>query len=214
MIALSAAGFSAAQGDVTFELIPDGRAANDLSPDGRYVVGSTGGAAVVLYRWDTLTNTFTTLPDPGTSATAVSDDGSVVIGNMNDPANGGIQTAGRWTEATGWVPMGGIGSSCGSVSSAYELSADGTVAVGLGWNGCSGRGFRWTEGSGMVELEGLANGNNRASACSAAVSSPASRRVRSRARRPAGTQQTAAFCSIPPTVTPAARCAACATTAA
>jgi hypothetical protein len=50
--------------------------------------------------------------------------------------------------------------------SAYELSADGTAAVGLAWDGCSGTGFLWTEAGGTIALESLANGNNRASVVS------------------------------------------------
>ena len=38
--------------------------------------------------------------------------------------------------------------------------------VGLSWDGCSGRAFRWTEATGMLELENLANGSNRASVVS------------------------------------------------
>ena len=38
------------------------------------------------------------------------------------------------------------------------------MVVGLSWDGCSGRGFLWTEATGMQELMNLGNGNNRASA--------------------------------------------------
>src|SRR5690606_4577412 len=55
---------------------------------------------------------------------------------------------------------------CPSRSNGYELSGDGAVAVGLSWDGCDGRGFRWTKATGMVELEPLANGGNRASVVS------------------------------------------------
>ncbi len=75
-----------------------------------------------------------------------------------------------WTAESGWQSLGtldGTGTSCGSSSSAYELSADGGVAVGLGWTDvCNASGFRWTAETGMVPLELLANGGNRASVVS------------------------------------------------
>ena len=42
-------------------------------------------------------------------------------------------------------------------------AGDGSTIVGLGWNACNGRGFRWTQATGMQELQSLVNGQNRAS---------------------------------------------------
>jgi uncharacterized membrane protein len=150
---------------VTVEVIPNALSADDLSPDGRWVVGLA--QSFIPYRYDRLTDTFIVLPG-GISASAVSDDGSVVLGNMPEPGTGN-QVAGIWREGQGWTSLGTFpgGGTCGSVSAGYELSGDGTIAVGLAWNECSGVGFRWTEGEGMVALESLANGNNRASVVSA-----------------------------------------------
>jgi hypothetical protein len=100
----------------------------------------------------------------------VSDDGTVVLGNIPDPEGIGSEVAAIWRTATGeWESLGYLpdAGACPSRSSAYELSADGTVAVGLSWDGCSGRGFYWTQATGMVELQPLANGGNRASVVSA-----------------------------------------------
>ena len=159
-------GISAASADtVTFELIPGAYSANDLSPNGRYVVGETDDGP---YLYDVWLHDMTILPPPGNSAAAVSDDGTVVLGNMPDP-DGGMQVAARWTAQTGWQSLGGLegSSGCGGLSTGYELSADGSVATGLVWDGCNSRGFIWTAESGMNALESLANGTNRASIISA-----------------------------------------------
>jgi hypothetical protein len=55
----------------------------------------------------------------------------------------------------------------GSLSSAYDISGDGTTIVGLGWmSGCDGVGFRWTTATGLQPLQSLANGHNRCSTIS------------------------------------------------
>jgi len=149
---------------VTAELIPGAVSANDMSPDGRYVVGTTIGGFPFLR--DMESGNPSTLLYSGQSAVAVSDDGAVVLGNITDPELE-AQVAAIWTAADGWTSIGHLGDGCGTYTSAYELSADGTVATGLGWIGCSGAGFRWSEATGMVALEHLANGNNRSSVISA-----------------------------------------------
>lgn len=154
-------------GDITYEMIPNAASADDMTPDGRFVVG--GNMQGYVYRYDTVTREIFILPgEPGTvEGKAISDDGTVVLGDMIDENDNIV--AGMWTQASGtWTSLGfllGAGS-CPSRSDGYELSADGTVAVGLSWEGCSGRGFRWTAETGMIELEPLANGGNRASVVS------------------------------------------------
>lgn len=173
---LSMLAAAAGADTATFRFIGPGvLGANDLSPDGRWVVGGidTDGDLIsdIAYRYDTLTDTLLQLPGPATSAAAVSDDGSVIIGDLAGPASDPLaEEAGIWYEETNtWVSMGFLpnAGACPSRSNAYELSADGTVAVGLSWDACNGRGFRWTQAEGMVELESLASGANRASVISA-----------------------------------------------
>ncbi len=135
---------------------------NDITPDGEVVVG-TAPLGCFIWRWRVD-------PSPtfinGADAVAVSDDGTVMTGNMADPMTGN-QVAGRWTQATGWVPIGGI-STCGSISSAYDITGDGSSIVGFVWvNGCDAHGFRWTDGVGIEVLDSLGNGTNRCSAISA-----------------------------------------------
>ena len=150
---------------VTFSLIPGAASARDMSPDGRYIVGFANGSPYLL---DRQTETMTQLPPPGLNAVAVSDDGQVVLGDIPDPTGVGSNVAAIWTAATGWESLGFLPNAlaCPSRSDAYDLSGDGSTAVGLSWDGCSGRGFVWTEATGMQELQVLANGGNRASVIS------------------------------------------------
>lgn len=160
---------------VVFNAIPGAQSVNDMSPDGRYLVGDLdadgNGFPDGAYLLDRLTGTMTNLSATGLglSAVAVSDDGSVVVGDIPDPEGIGSNVAGRWTAATDWQSLGHLpnAGACPSRSDSYEISADGSVIVGLSWNGCSGRGFRWTQATGMQELQNLGNGNNRASVVSA-----------------------------------------------
>ncbi len=169
---------SSANGTIiaTYEVIPGTLGANDMSPDGRYIVGETDLNADFLpdgtYLFDTVTGVMTVLPPEGLVAAAVSDDGTVILGDMPDPEDPdpvlGV-VAGIWRAETGWQSLGYLPNAleCPSRSDGYELSADGSVAVGLSWNGCSGRGFRWTAANGMQQLQSLAFGSNRASVVSA-----------------------------------------------
>jgi hypothetical protein len=53
--------------------------------------------------------------------------------------------AGLWTEKDGWftLPSPYQNGCQGDVGSAWDVSADGTVAVGMMWEGCIARPFRW-----------------------------------------------------------------------
>ncbi|MFK7959135.1 MAG: hypothetical protein AB8G96_01295 [Phycisphaerales bacterium] len=159
------ASLAAAQ-SVAIEIRPELRSITDMSPDGRWIVGST--ASGFPYRLDRTTDELTFMP-AGQSAAAVSDDGSVVVGNMIDPDGTGATVAGMWREGEGWMSLGFLPDAlqCPSLSNGYEVSADGTVVVGLSWDGCNGVAFWWTEATGMLPLENLANGVNRASVVSA-----------------------------------------------
>ena len=134
-----------AQAQATFTLMGSGRAA-DMNPDGTAVVGLDGQGA---FLW---TQAAGYQPLGQDDAVAVSDDGTVVLGNMTDP--NGMDAAGRWTSSTGWVSLGGLlGSSGNSLSSAYGMSGDGNRATGLGWvNAGTGAAFDWQSGAGMTQL--------------------------------------------------------------
>jgi probable HAF family extracellular repeat protein len=94
----------------------------------------------------------------GGSASGVSADGSVVVGQANSPSLALVGQAFRWTQLTGMVGLGDLqGGSFGS--SASGVSADGSVVVGIsrGANGIEA--FRWTQATGMVGLGDLPGGS-------------------------------------------------------
>lgn len=165
-----------------FEMIANGLGANDLSPDGRYVVGEADfdgdGFADSSYLLDFVTGQQINLlnlvdPTTGVPVVAVSDDGQYVLGEIPDPEDPDPSVglvAGLWNaETAAWESLGYLPNAleCPSRSTGYELSADGSIAVGLSWDGCNARAIRWTRQTGMVALQVLANGGNRASVVSA-----------------------------------------------
>jgi probable HAF family extracellular repeat protein len=86
-------------------------------------------------------------------ASAVSADGSVVVGDGLDGVSGWYR-AFRWTEATGMVNLGTTNGGAFS-SFASDVSRDGQVVVGASWDGIAqdSRAFRWTEATGMQTVE-------------------------------------------------------------
>jgi probable HAF family extracellular repeat protein len=84
---------------------------------------------------------------PGAVPSAVSADGSVVVGTSGDTWLGPSE-AFRWTSSSGMVGLGG--------HMATDVSADGSVVVGCCY---SGQAFRWTGAGGMEAIGvGLAEG--------------------------------------------------------
>jgi len=128
-----------------------------MSADGTWVVGNAGDA----FRWSDGEIEFL----PGSNGLdGISDDGLTIIGDV--PDINGTTTAGRWTETGGWVSIGGYpgaGSCDNNLSNGYDLSADGSIACGLGWDGCAATGFRWDEVNGMISTGSSGN----ASRCTA-----------------------------------------------
>jgi hypothetical protein len=131
----------------TIEFIPVNTAV-DLTPDGSVALLTDLGTADV-YLYDTFThdlNLVTSAGDPQHDfVTGISADFRV-------SANHGVPVqAGLWTAAGDWVDIGSSNSSggCGSdVASAWDVSADGHVAVGLAWNVCDAEAIRWSDASG------------------------------------------------------------------
>ncbi|HJP02195.1 MAG TPA: hypothetical protein QF764_10545 [Planctomycetota bacterium] len=144
-----------------FVPIPGAFTARDITPDGQLVVGSGSGGG---YYWNWQVDLAPTFIG-GNEAVAVSDDGAIIAGNIDDPSTG-AEVAALWTQASGWQILGGLPNApcSGTISSAYDMSGDGSTVVGLSWDSCDGRAFRWTQANGVEELEVLGNGGNRASA--------------------------------------------------
>lgn len=89
-------------------------------------------------------------------ATAVSGDGSIVIGTVNDSPTYAHdrKQAFRWTESTGMTGLGwlpGADPLTGG-SFAYGITEDGNVIVGVSASATGLQPFRWTQDTGMVSL--------------------------------------------------------------
>lgn len=147
-----------ALGGLTFQVISPGLA-NAVSGDGTVVVGS-GGTGGFSWTFDG-----GLAPLGSVSADAVSHDGSIIGGGVDQ---GGFQSAARYVAGV-WTPFGALGATgCdSSLSSTYDISGDGSIVVGLGWDGCDAAAFRWTEADGMMALPQLGPNSTRANAISA-----------------------------------------------
>ena len=106
----------------------------------------------------------------GVSAAGVSRDGRTIVGTALDAAR--REQAAIWVRSAEWRLLGSIvpnAAPCDALlSSSYGVNDDGTVVVGLAWNGCSiARAFRWEESTGMVDLGSTVEGrSSRANAVS------------------------------------------------
>ena len=123
-----------------------------VSSDGAWVVGvsSVNDVDHHAFRWSSATGMQDLGSLPGrdwSQATAVSADGSVVVGYSG---TGSSRRAFVWTPAGGMQDLGTLG---GDVSRATDVSDDGSVVVGVSQiaDGTY-RAFRWTETTGMVQL--------------------------------------------------------------
>jgi probable HAF family extracellular repeat protein len=85
-------------------------------------------------------------------ATAISDDGRVVVGQSGAEAF-------RWTLAGGMVGLGILPGGAFVGSAASDVSADGSVVVGQAY-GAGGEAFRWSAADGMVGLGNLPGGTS------------------------------------------------------
>ena len=150
---LLSSGIFADEGAILFERVASGLA-NGVSDDGSIVVGQTLTQGFI---W-TLDGT---TEIGGLAGIAASGDGTRITG---DVVTLGDESAGRYTPGLGWSTFGGLGQSgCdSSLSSAYDISSDGSRCVGLGWNGCSAGAFLWTQTDGISALPQLGPNSSRA----------------------------------------------------
>ena len=153
-----ALGLSASVSAQYVELGP-GRATG-ISHNGRVVAGDNGAG---VFRWTGEGMWQMGANQSAAPGGAISADGTKITGNDYT----GQQVATVWTLGSGWQSIGGLpGGGCGSLSSGYALSADGLTAVGLGWEGCRGRAYKWTQATGMVNLGVLGPNSSRANCAS------------------------------------------------
>ncbi len=106
----------------------------------------------------------------GLSAADISRDGRTIVGVALDSRR--LQNAAIWTAANPqWRVLGSVkpaAAPCDSLlSNALAATSDGTVVVGLAWDGCSyARAFRWQESTGMVDLGSINGRSTRANGVS------------------------------------------------
>jgi len=142
--------------------------------DPTYAPAVSDDGTVLLYEWSTGGDVYLWTEDQGlewvtTTGTwfntvqDISADGSTIIGDYGNYEAGEDTQAATWTRADGWTQLGALPDTlnCPMQSSGWALNADGTVASGLAFVGCSAYGFRWDATNGMVAYDQLGNGGNR-----------------------------------------------------
>jgi uncharacterized membrane protein len=148
----------------SFAQIPGAIACTDITPDGATVL-VTNYQTGDVWLWTAAGG----LQPIGlaTSAEGLASDGMTVAAAR--PV-GNSEEASRWTLAGNWQDLGGLTPGeigCQPyISSSFDISGDGGTVVGLAWEGCIGRAFRWTQAGGMVKLPQLGPNSARANAIS------------------------------------------------
>ena len=127
----------------------------DITPDGRiaafesYDAGSMEVSLQLVDTWTGEARSVATIGDPSRHlATGISNDRRVTAFH-SEPV-----VAGLWSEAGGWVdlPSPHAAGCDQDVSSAWDVSADGTHTVGMAWNGCTPSAVRW-DGTAITNLQ-------------------------------------------------------------
>ena len=121
------------------------------SDEGTIVVGSgTTSANNAALRWTQSGLTRLSASNLYTHSSGVSADGSVAVGWTWNQSTTQVE-AFRWTETTGAV---GIGDLAGGRFESYanDVSADGSVVIGLGHTASGFQASRWTQPTGQREL--------------------------------------------------------------
>ncbi|HKD41619.1 MAG TPA: hypothetical protein VKB87_15160 [Myxococcaceae bacterium] len=137
-----------------------------ISADGSIVIGNYYRGSGFYWTWDT-----GAVPIGGNGVAGISADGMTIVGRANDAM--GVENAAIWQGGTDWQVIGSFTPDalpCGQLlSAAYGVNGDGSVIVGLGWDGCShAHGFRWDTASGVTDLGSIvATRSSRANAISA-----------------------------------------------
>jgi uncharacterized membrane protein len=142
------------------------------------VVDMSADGKTILFKdkiWREATGFETIGPAGGYVTTALSDDGSTVVGDVFIfDSLGPHLEAGIWQGGDQWRTLGGLPGvlPCGdSLTSAYDVSGDGSRVVGLAWVGavCSGaHAFEWTAATGLVDRGSIvADASSRANSISA-----------------------------------------------
>ncbi len=125
----------------------------DLTPDGSIALLQQYNAAGEFYFYRTETGSLEfkgVVGDPSrTLVTAISANG-LVTALHGDPVQAGI-----WTENSGWTDIPSVFTeACGTdIASAWDVTANGRMVVGMAWDECGVQAFKWdATGSGIMTL--------------------------------------------------------------
>ena len=164
-VLLAVAGTAMAQGSFT-RLSSPLTYVTGMSGDGSVVVGTRSDFGPI-FRW-TASGGAVNIGGTGSLA-AISRDGKTIASTAADSHN--YNAAAIWQGGTNWQvlpPVPNSHPSDTSISSAYGVSGDGSVVVGLAWvTAGDAHGFRWDAVNGSVDLGALNGQSSRANAVSA-----------------------------------------------
>ncbi len=178
-IATSFLGEGGAQAAVSFEFLGGPALPTDVSADGSVIVGNYGGN-YETFRWTESTGVVllgmssVEVLGVGAGTPGVSDDGTKVSATILG-VDSTYVTQGLWTQGVGWTETMPPPPSDGGIldlayGSAWALSGDGEVLVGLYWRpgqpGGSAHASWWTPNTRVADL-GSNGGSSRANATNA-----------------------------------------------
>jgi probable HAF family extracellular repeat protein len=140
----------------------------EIDPRGQALVGAVNASGSVVVGAFNSGGGFYWMPTTGSiflggqQALGVSGDGTRIVGIAYDPT--GVENAAFWLRGTEWQLLGSFANAvpCDKdLSSATATSRDGSVIVGIAFNGCGpAHAFRWEEKAGMVDLGSLVSGRS------------------------------------------------------
>jgi uncharacterized membrane protein len=153
VLSLYAGAASAAKSQPNFIPLDSNALPSGISADGSIVVGNYYGGSGFYWTADT-----GTVPIGGNGVAGISADGTTIVGRANGATS--VENAAIWHWDTDWQVIGSFTSDaapCGqSLSAAYSVNGDGSVIVGLGYDGCAyAHGFRWDAATGMTDLRSI-----------------------------------------------------------
>ena len=139
--------------------VPSSWASFAFDADGDNLACNYGGH---IFRWSPSTG-FQDLGEghPQSGSIGITADGTTICVTRVRPEDGYLNPA-LWSENEGWVDLGYTLDGCvvnDSWGSGFDLSDDGTQAVGLAWTCQGGRAFHWTVDGGMTGLAHPGPGN-------------------------------------------------------